>query len=394
MKNKQITKKLLTMVLAATLALGTCACGSGEGSGSDSQRKDAASIREDNQVSDTAENASDTEDSAPDASTEDSAEASSGAASAEASAKRTVYPLTITTYATDGSELQTTYEKAPEKVLAVYQGCIETMLALGLEDHLVATAGLDNEVPDDQKAAFSATNYLDEFTPSLETVTMLEPDMIFSWGSLFGEKTLGNTQDWIDKGVNTYMNSNTHPRYEGNSYNRTLENEYTDILNIGQIFDVQDKAEAIVNEMKDTIAAVESATAGIEERPTVMILEAWGDTYTNYGAADLGGDMVTKLGGILANPDASGVGKEDIIAADPDVIFVVYMPYSGDDPEQLREEKLADFMEEEAFASLSAVQNERVYPIMLSEMYASATRTQDGILTFAKGLYPELDLGE
>lgn len=72
-----------------------------------------------------------------------------------------------------GLELETTYEKAPEKVLAVYQGCIETLLALGLEDHIVATAGLDNEVPEDQKAAFSKTDYLDEFTPSLETVTCL-----------------------------------------------------------------------------------------------------------------------------------------------------------------------------------------------------------------------------
>ena len=44
--------------------------------------------------------------------------------------------------------------------------------------------------------------------------------------------------------------------------------------------------------------------------------------------------------------------------------------------------------------SLQAVQNDRVVPIMLSEMYASATRTQDGIETFAKGLYPKLDLGE
>lgn len=64
------------------------------------------------------------------------------------------------------------------------------MLALGLEDRLVATAGLDNEVPDELKDAFSKTNYLDEFTPSLETVTMLEPDMILSWSSLFSDKNL------------------------------------------------------------------------------------------------------------------------------------------------------------------------------------------------------------
>ena len=64
------------------------------------------------------------------------------------------------------------------------------MLSLGLEDRLVATAGLDNEVPDDLKEAFSKTNYLDEFTPSLETVTMLEPDMILPGVPCFQTRTL------------------------------------------------------------------------------------------------------------------------------------------------------------------------------------------------------------
>ena len=67
------------------------------------------------------------------------------------------------------------FEKAPERVVAVYQGCIETLLALGLGDRIVAAAGLDNSVPDSMKNAFSSINYLDEFTPSKETVTMLEP---------------------------------------------------------------------------------------------------------------------------------------------------------------------------------------------------------------------------
>ena len=103
--------------------------------------------------------------------------------------------------------------------------------------------------------------------------------------------------------------------------------------------------------------------------------------------------MVTKLGGELVNPDASSVGREDIVSADPDVIFVVYMPYSGDDPEQVKQENLDKILKDEAYASLDAVKNGRVIPIMLSEMYASATRTKDGIVTFAEGLYPDIELG-
>ena len=303
-------------------------------------------------------------------------------------AAATEYPVTVMTTTREGDSLETVYEKAPEKVLAVYQGCIETLLALGLEDHIAAAAGLDNEVPEDQKAAFDTLNYLDEFTPSLETVTMLDPDMIFSWGSYFGEKTLGNASDWVAKGVNTYINSNT----KGDGSDRILENEYTDILNMGIIFDVQDKAEAIVDDMKSTITSVLEQTESIEERPRVMILEFLGDSITNYGSSSLGGDMVTQLGGVLVNEEYTSIGQEDVITANPDVIFIVYMPYSGDDPATVEQENMDKLLKNEVYQSLDAIKNDRVYPIMLSEMYASATRTKDGIVTFAKGMYPDITL--
>ncbi|NEW62210.1 ABC transporter substrate-binding protein [Granulicatella sp. zg-ZJ] len=306
---------------------------------------------------------------------------------------KTQYPLTIKTWGSDGSELETVYTKSPEKVLAVYQGSIETLLALGLEDRIVAASGLDNAVPENQKAGFSKLNYLTEFAPSLEKAASLEPDMIFSWGSLFGEKTLGNAKDWVDKKVNIYVNSNTRRVKDGEKRISTLENEYTDILNIGKIFDVQSKAEAIVKDMQDTIKKVIDKTKDMKEKPSVLVLENEKDAFRNYGSNTLGGDMVTKLGGQLKNADVAKLGKEDLIAANPDVIFVVYMPYEGDDAEKVKQENLDKILKDESLASLNAIKNKRVVPIFLSEMYASATRTKDGIISFAKGLYPSIDLG-
>ncbi|MDF2984624.1 MAG: ABC-type Fe3+-hydroxamate transport system, periplasmic component [Eubacterium sp.] len=374
MKRKVFYGKILAILLVLAVVAGTGACGRSGVTSQNEQRKDAESIKQENQAAGSAVNTGEI------------------AANKEQAGVKTKYPLTITTYDGTGNEVTTTYSKAPDKVLAVYQGCIETMLALGLEDHLAATAGLDNEVPDTMKAAFSKIKYLDEFTPSRETATMLEPDMIFSWGSLFSEKNLGNVNDWIKKGTNTYINTNTRPNQDGKKYNRTLENEYTDILNIGKIFDVQDKAQKIVDDIQSVIDKTTAATTNMSEKPTALILESYDKTFTNYGAATLGGDMLTKLGGKLANPDGKEMGKEDIIALNPDVIFVVYMPYSGDDPVKVRQEKLDEILKDKAYASLDAVKNDKVVPIMLSEMYASATRTQDGILTIAKGLYPELNL--
>lgn len=297
------------------------------------------------------------------------------------------YPVTVESYNYAGDVVTTTYEKAPERVIAVYQGSIETMLALGLEEHVVASYGLDNAVKEEWEDGLSKMNYHEEvFAPSKEDVMMLEPDMIFSWGSLFGEKKLGDVDQWISRGTNTYINTNTR----AGGYDRTLEHEYTDILNIGKIFDVEEKAQALVDEMKQEIEDALAKTKG-KEAQTVSVIEFLNDDISNYGASSLAGDMITQLGGELAAPDAKQVGKEDLVAQNPDVIFVVYMENSGDDGEDVKSTCVAKVMEDPAFASLDAVKNGRVYPIMLGDMYASGARTIDGIRNFAAGLYPELN---
>ncbi len=304
------------------------------------------------------------------------------ALSVAAFAEESSYPVTISTYDYEGNALETTYEKAPEKVICVYQGTIETMIALGLEDHVIASYGLDNPVKAEWEEGLSKMNYNEDvFAPDKETVTMLEPDLIFSWGSLFSEKNLGNMPEWIANGTNTYISSNT----ARNGGNRTLENEYIDLINIGKIFGVEDKAQAIVDEMKNEIANALAQTEG-QESPTVAVIEFMGDSIWNYGASSLGGDMVTALGGTLVSPDGSELGKEDLVALDPDVIFVVYMAKT----ETVEAEKMAMVMEDPAFADLSAVKNGRVHTIMLGDMYASTVRSIDGIRAFAAGMYPEL----
>lgn len=291
------------------------------------------------------------------------------------------YPVTITTYDYAGNEIETIYEKAPEKVICVYQGTIETMIALGLEDKVMACYGLDNPVKPEWEAGLTKMNYNEDvFAPDKETVTMMEPDMIFSWGSLFGEKNLGDVSEWIPNGTNTYISTNTR---RGGS--RTLENEYADILNIGKIFDVEDKAQAIVDEMKDEISGVLEKVNG-QDAPKVSIIEFLGDSISNYGSNSLGGDMVRALGGTLASPDVSELDKEDLVNLNPDVIFIVYMART----ENVEEDMLNKLLEDPAFADLDAVKNNRVYTIMLGDMYASTVRSIDGIRTFAAGMYPEL----
>ena len=135
---------------------------------------------------------------------------------------------------------------------------------------------------------------------------------------------------------------------------------------------------------------------GIGGQGNVLASEVLGSAMTDrgyhvavgetYGASQLGGDMVAQLGGVLVEPEASSIGKEDLLGLDPDVIFVVYMART----EGVEEEMRSNVVDDPAFAELSAVKNDRVCTIMLGDMYASTVRSIDGIRTFAAGMYPEL----
>lgn len=104
MKNKVLTTRIMAMMMVAAMTMSAAPAVYA------AERADSETIKEDNQPTEETADASEEED------------ASEGET-------RTEYPLTITTYDYDGNEIETIYEKAPEKVIAVYQGSIETMLA-------------------------------------------------------------------------------------------------------------------------------------------------------------------------------------------------------------------------------------------------------------------------
>lgn len=300
----------------------------------------------------------------------------------QAGETRTEYPLTVSTFNYAKEPVEETFEKAPERVITFWSNSLETMLALGLGDRIICAVGASEEeiLPElhDEFMKVAAGKEYNDFKDSnaamsKEYAIMLDPDFILAWKSSFSDKTIGDVDYWHENGVNTYiaLNSNDISEY------RTVDNEYEDILTIGKIFDVQDKAQAIVDEIEAEVERVTAAVAG-QEKQTVMVVEFMKDSIWAYDKTMLVGDMVAKMGGELIETP-SDIGAEDLLNADPQVLFLI-----GD------EEKVADFMANEAYASLASVQNERVFALDLSDVYTSGVRTIRGLNAIGKALYPEL----
>ena len=310
----------------------------------------------------------------------------------EGSSQRTHYPLTVTTYNYEKEQVTYTLEQAPQRVWAQSQDNIEILLALGLKDKIVGAYGLDGDIREDLAADFSEINYYDSM-PSKEEILALEPDFISGWYSTFDEKRLGDVDFWHERGVGTYMALNSACRGPAAENPQTVEHECQDILTLGQIFDVQERAQELVDEIHDELEKIEQHLAG-KTRLTAAVLEDEGGTYRVYGEDVLGGNVAMSGGAELAvgkHGENGNISAEDLIAANPDAIFMVwYDGYTVGDTDYAGEHVVQLITENPAFSSLSAVQNGRVYPINLSGIYCSGMRTLDGVLDVARNLYPEL----
>ncbi len=300
---------------------------------------------------------------------------------AEEMSEEAYYPVTIPNYNRDKEIIDMTFEKAPERVVVVYQNAIEIMLALGLEDRIVAATGLDHEVKPEFIDAFSKVKYY-EHGISKEEVMGLNPDFIMSWYSFFGDKKLGDVGFWNERGVNTYMMSNS-----GAQPNKNVAHEYEDIRLIGQIFNVEDKAEALIADIEAKVAKGQAFAAEREPVKAVVLEVVKGGAYRIYGEDSVGGDMATMVGAELVAKESGTISAEELVKLNPDVIFSVYFSYYGNGVEY--DAATNNILTNDGLQSISAVQNSRVLPMGLGEVYCSGIRTMDGVETMLEGLYPD-----
>lgn len=294
------------------------------------------------------------------------------------------YPVTIENYNTQGEPEQMTYTKPPQRVVAVWQNSIETLLALGVGDRIIA----GNGVPDkkffrkEYQEQYSKIPYTGLQLLDLETTMMLKPDLIVGWHSTFAPKVLRPTDFWHKRGVNTFIARSSMI----DAKPRTLANEYKDILDLGKIFDKNERAQQLVGQMQQEVNFAISKTAGYQKRPRALVIEFMGKEVRVYGERSLAGDIVHELHGELLAAKDRSIGIEQVMELDPDVIFVVVI-----ESHYGHEQDMVDRVtKHKALKNLRCVKEGRVLPLPLYAVYSSGVRTYDGIKIIANGLYPEL----
>ncbi|MBU4531954.1 MAG: ABC transporter substrate-binding protein [Hoeflea sp.] len=252
-----------------------------------------------------------------------------------------------------------TFDAPPKAAISNDVNLTEMMLVLGLADRMVGYTGISGwkTLDEEMRAGVQALPELSEKYPSKEVIIGADADFFFA-GWNYGMKVGGEvTPETLEPfGVKVYELTESCIHI-GPKAKVSMDDMYNDLLNLGRIFGVEDKAQALVEGYKAELAAFDATLSKKETPLRVFVYDSGEDAPFTAGRYAMPTAMIEAAGGvnIMGDFDKSWatVNWEAVVERDPEVIFIVNY---GD----VTAEQKIDFMKTNpAFADVDAVKNDR-----------------------------------
>ena len=267
-------------------------------------------------------------------------------------------------------------EKNPQKVLTLGPNCTELFAALGLSDKVIGRSLVNHSrgpLPE-YADAVDAIPQLNYASATREAILTSGADFIYALDWEIGD-TGCNIEEAKSYGMDVYVNSAT-----------TLEEQYKEILDIGKIFGIEERANAFVDEQKSRIALVADKLSG-KEPVKVLVYDSGNDGVFTCSGANFESLLVSLAGGKNIFDDITEkqwvtVSYEEVIKRNPDVILI----HDYDSPSV--EEKIAEIKANPTLAELDCVKNER-FAVITLESILPGNRMAYTVETLAKAFHPD-----
>jgi iron complex transport system substrate-binding protein len=294
-------------------------------------------------------------------------------------AEATRYPLTV-----HSCNREVTFAKAPERALSHDINMTQMMLALGLRTKMVGYSGVSGwkAVNPALRKELDGLPELASKYPSVETLLNANVDFFFA-GWDYGMRVGGDLtpQSLAPLGIAVYELTESCA-FVMKRPPASLDDTYTDLRNLGRIFDVQARASQLIEQMQQRVASVQQHLPA--QRPRVFLYDSGEDRAMTSGRLGMPEALINAAGGrnILDDIEASWtrVNWESVVERNPEVIVIV-------DYGEITAAQKQQFLEQHpALQSVDAVRNRRFVVIP----YVAATpslENVEAIEAIAKGLH-------
>ncbi|WP_259767892.1 ABC transporter substrate-binding protein, partial [Pseudomonas protegens] len=241
---------------------------------------------------------------------------------AQAFAEATHYPLTITS-----CNREVTFKQAPQHALSHDINMTQMMLALGLKSRMVGYSGVSGwkAVTPQMSTLLDGLPELAAKYPSVETLLNANVDFLFA-GWDYGMRVGGDLtpQTLAPLGINVYELTESCA-FVMKRPAASLEDTYNDLRNLGRIFDVQDRANALIAQMQEQVAEVQKDLP--KDPPRVFLYDSGEDRAMTSGRLGMPQALIDAAGGrnILDDVEASWtrINWETVVERNPQVIVIV-----------------------------------------------------------------------
>lgn len=300
-------------------------------------------------------------------------------ATAQAFAEATHYPLKI-----QSCNREVTFNQAPEHAVSHDINMTQMMLALGLKSRMVGYSGVTGwkSVTPQMAQLLDGLPELASKYPSVETLLNANVDFFFA-GWDYGMRVGGDLtpQTLQPLGINV-LELTESCAFVMKRPAATLDDTYNDLRNLGKIFDVQARANALIARMQAQVADIQKNLPA--EKPRVFLYDSGEDRAMTSGRLGMPQALIEAAGGrnILDDVDASWtrINWETVVERNPQVIVIVdYSEISAAQKQQF-------LLDNPALQAVDAIKHQRFIVIP----YVQATPGIDNVLavqTLAKGFH-------
>ncbi len=265
----------------------------------------------------------------------------------------------------------------PEKVLTLGPNCTELFAALGLSDKVIGRSLINHSrgpLPEfaDAVNAIPELNYAEA---TREAILTSGADFIYAIDWEISDAGC-NIDEAKTYGMDVYVNSAT-----------TIDEQYKEILDLGKIFGIEERAEAFVEDQKARIAAVAEKLSG-RDAVKVLVYDSGNDGVFTCSGTNFESLLISLAGGKNIFDDLTDkqwvtVSYEEVIKRNPDIILI----HDYDSPSV--EAKLAEIKANPTLSSLDCVKNGRFATITL-ESVLPGNRMAYAVESMAREFHPEL----
>ena len=272
--------------------------------------------------------------------------------------------------------LITTLSFSKENVRAVStsQFTTEILLAIGAENQILGTAYLDDEILPELKEKYDKIPVLSKGAPTKEQFYALNPNFLTGWKSIATPKNLGTVEELKENGVEVVFTKSQDTS--------KIEDIYDDIIMFGNIFNLKDNAENVVENMKKDIEKVKENNRN-KKKIKVFAYDSQESAPFVVGGNGIGNTLIEIAGGENIFKDTNfsfGVGTwEKVLDENPEAIIVV------DYGNISYENKIKYLKKSSPISQLEAVKNNRFIRIPLSYISAGI-KASKGIEIISNGL--------